>query len=123
MNTYLVTGGAGFIGSNFVKHLLEKHKEAHVFCLDKLTYAGNLDNLKEELKNKRLTFTRGDINDIGALKKIFSGHEIDAVINFAAESHVDRSIDDPQVSLKTTILGTQNLLKAARRYWKAYKGM
>ena len=122
MNTYLVTGGAGFIGSNFVKHLLEKHKEAHVFCLDKLTYAGNLDNLKEELKNKRLTFTRGDINDIGALKKIFSGHEIDAVINFAAESHVDRSIDDPQVFLKTNILGTQNLLKAAKEYWETSNG-
>jgi len=118
MNTYLVTGGAGFIGSNFVKYLLEKHADIHVICLDKLTYAGNIDNLKTELNNRKFTFIKGDISDPELLKDIFKKHDINYIVNFAAESHVDRSIDSPQVFLKTNILGTHNLLKAAKESWK-----
>ena len=121
MKTYLVTGGAGFIGSNFVKHAL-LDEDVQVLCMDKLTYAGNIDNLREELKSKRLKFIRRDINDIDALKWAFSKWDVDKVINFAAESHVDRSIDDPQIFLKTNVLGTQSLLKAARKYWETSDG-
>tara|TARA_Y100000310_G_scaffold274378_1_gene290358 strand:+ start:3898 stop:4989 length:1092 start_codon:yes stop_codon:yes gene_type:complete len=118
MNTYLITGGAGFIGSNFVRFLLEKYTDIHVLCLDKLTYAGNINNIKTELNNSNFTFIKGDINDPKILKDIFSKYKINCIINFAAESHVDRSIDSPQVFLKTNILGTQNLLKAAKEQWE-----
>jgi len=118
MDTYLITGGAGFIGSNFVKHVLGKYADAHVLCLDKLTYAGNIDNLKTELKNKRFTFIKGDICDPKLLKDIFTKHKINYIVNFAAESHVDRSIDSPQIFLKTNVLGTQNLLKASKERWE-----
>lgn len=118
MDTYLITGGAGFIGSNFVKYVLSKHVDVQLLCLDKLTYAGNIDNLKTELKNKRFTFIKGDICNPILLKDIFSKHNINYVVNFAAESHVDRSIDSPQIFLKTNILGTQNLLKASKERWE-----
>ncbi len=110
--TLLVTGVAGFIGSNFVYHYLGEHKEREIIGLDSLTYAGNIANLSkltDEQKN-RFHFIKGDINDQELLKKIYNDYEVDGIINFAAESHVDRSIHDPQIFLKTNILGTQNLL-------------
>ncbi len=111
----LVTGGAGFIGSNFVRYLLEVHPDDEVVNLDLLTYAGNLENLAglEDAGNYR--FVRGDIADAGLLDRLF-GQGLDLVVNFAAESHVDRSIEDPGHFLNTNILGTQALLETARRY-------
>ena len=119
--TYLVTGGAGFIGSNFVKHMLSAHPEAHLVVLDALTYAGNLGTLKEELKDPRVTFIKGDICDSKIAEQIFAEHKIDYVVNFAAESHVDRSIENPQLFLQVNILGTQNLLNAALKAWTTGK--
>lgn len=119
--TYLVTGGAGFIGSNFVKHMLSAHPEAHLVVLDALTYAGNLGTLKEELKDPRITFVKGDICDSKIAEQIFAEHKIDYVVNFAAESHVDRSIENPQLFLQVNILGTQNLLNAALKAWTTGK--
>lgn len=119
--TYLVTGGAGFIGSNFVKHMLSAHPEAHLVVLDALTYAGNLGTLKEELKDPRVTFVKGDICDSKIAEQIFAEHKIDYVANFAAESHVDRSIENPQLFLQVNILGTQNLLNAALKAWTTGK--
>ncbi|POZ92393.1 dTDP-glucose 4,6-dehydratase [Petrotoga halophila] len=119
----LVTGVAGFIGSNFVYYYLRKHKDKKIIGLDKLTYAGNLDNLSklnEEEKN-RFTFIKGDINDIELLEKIYKENEIEGIINFAAESHVDRSIHDPQIFLKTNILGTQTLLHVFKKYYDERK--
>ena len=117
MNKYLVTGGAGFIGSNFVKYVLKKHKDIEVVILDKLTYAGNLGTIKEELKLDNVYFYKGDIGNRELVENIFMKHDIDYVVNFAAESHVDRSIENPQVFLETNILGTQNLLEAAKHFW------
>ncbi|MGF7399131.1 dTDP-glucose 4,6-dehydratase [Thermoanaerobacterium thermosaccharolyticum] len=111
----LVTGGAGFIGSNFIKYMLEKHKDYKIINLDKLTYAGNLENLKDVENNANYTFVKGDITDRKIVEKIFSDG-IDYVVNFAAESHVDRSIEDPGIFLKTNVLGTQVLLDAAKKY-------
>jgi len=122
--TILVTGVAGFIGSNFVYYYLRKHVERKIIGLDNLTYAGNLDNfsgLTEEEK-KRFTFIKGDICDTELVDRIFSENEIDGVINFAAESHVDRSIHDPQIFLKTNILGTQVLLDTAKNHWRLSDG-
>lgn len=119
--TYLVTGGAGFIGSNFVKHMLSAHPEAQLIVLDALTYAGNLGTLKEELKDPRITFVKGDICDSKIAEQIFAEHKIDYVVNFAAESHVDRSIENPQLFLQVNILGTQNLLNAALKAWTTGK--
>jgi dTDP-glucose 4,6-dehydratase len=116
----LVTGAAGFIGSNFVRYWLKEHIDDEVIGLDSLTYAGNLENfdgIPIEQKN-RFSFIRGDICDSGIIHKIFSGHTIDRVVHFAAESHVDRSIHDPQTFLRTNILGTATLLDAARSRWK-----
>ncbi|WP_292593053.1 GDP-mannose 4,6-dehydratase, partial [Mesotoga sp. UBA5825] len=122
--TLLVTGVAGFIGSNFVYYYLRKHPERKIIGLDNLTYAGNLDNLSKltEKERKRFTFIKGDICDTELIESIFNEQEIDGVINFAAESHVDRSIHDPQIFLKTNILGTQVLLDAARKNWKSENG-
>lgn len=115
--TYLVTGGAGFIGANFVKYMLAKYSDIQIIILDSLTYAGNLGTLSEELKDARVKFVKGDICDSTVTDKIFSENTIDYVVNFAAESHVDRSIENPQIFLQTNILGTQNLLDTAKKYW------
>ncbi|MDR2950362.1 MAG: dTDP-glucose 4,6-dehydratase [Prevotella sp.] len=115
--TYLITGGAGFIGSNFVKHMLATHPQAKLIVFDALTYAGNLGTLVEELKDPRVVFVKGDICDREATEKVFSEHKIDFVVNFAAESHVDRSIENPQLFLQVNVLGTQNLLDTAKKFW------
>jgi dTDP-glucose 4,6-dehydratase len=117
MKYYLVTGGAGFIGANFVKYLLKKHKDIRVIVLDNLTYAGNLGTIKEDLKDPRLSFVKGNITDAQVVSSIFEKYSVDFVVNFAAESHVDRSIENPQLFLQTNILGTQNLLDIAKKYW------
>ncbi|MDO4380562.1 MAG: dTDP-glucose 4,6-dehydratase [Clostridia bacterium] len=115
MKTILVTGGAGFIGSNFVYYELKKHPDRRIVCLDALTYAGNLETLDEAMKNKNFRFVKGDITDRKAVNSLFEEEAFDAVVNFAAESHVDRSIEEPEVFLKTNILGTQVLLDACRK--------
>ncbi len=115
--TYLVTGGAGFIGANFVKYMLNKYSDIQIIILDCLTYAGNLGTLSEELKDTRIKFVKGDICNNTVTDKIFSENTIDYVVNFAAESHVDRSIENPQIFLQTNILGTQNLLDTAKKHW------
>lgn len=115
--TYLITGGAGFIGSNFVKHMLIAHPDAKLIVFDALTYAGNLGTLKKELQDPRIIFIKGDICDRSATEKVFEEYDVNYVINFAAESHVDRSIENPQLFLQVNILGTQNLLDTAKKYW------
>jgi dTDP-glucose 4,6-dehydratase len=120
MKTYLVTGAAGFIGSNFIKYLLYKkykEEEIKIIVLDLLTYAGNYGTIKDDIDGKRCVFVHGDIRDRELADKLFSENDIDYVVNFAAESHVDRSIENPQLFLETNILGTQNMLDAARRAW------
>lgn len=120
MKTYLVTGAAGFIGANFIKYLLYKkyaNDDIRVVVLDALTYAGNLGTIKDDIDNRRCFFVKGDIRDRELADRLFSEYNIDYVVNFAAESHVDRSIEDPQLFLSVNILGTQNLLDAARRAW------
>jgi dTDP-glucose 4,6-dehydratase len=119
--TYFITGGAGFIGSNFVKRMLATHPDAKLIVFDALTYAGNLGTLVEELKDPRVIFVKGDICDREAAEKVFSEHRIDYVVNFAAESHVDRSIENPQLFLQVNILGTQNLLDTAKKFWTVGK--
>lgn len=118
MKTYLVTGGAGFIGSNFVKRMLSVYPECKIVVLDALTYAGNLGTLKNELTDERCSFQRGDIGDEAFVTGLFKEFPIDYVVNFAAESHVDRSIENPQLFLQTNILGTQNLLDIAKKAWQ-----
>lgn len=113
---YLVTGGAGFIGSNFVKHLLNDNPDHFVVNLDALTYAGNLYNLKEVEENENYVFVRGSIENRELTDLILEQYSIDTIVNFAAESHVDRSITGPDVFVKTNVLGTQCLLDAARSY-------
>lgn len=115
--TILVTGGAGFIGSNFVPYFCEKHPEYNVINLDKLTYAGNLDNLKECAQMPNYRFVQGDICDEAFIEKLFQDNDIRGVIHFAAESHVDNSIKGPRAFINTNIVGTFNLLEAARRQW------
>ena len=118
MKTYLVTGAAGFIGTNFVKYMLEKYgEEIRIVVLDKLTYAGNIENIQEEIDSKKIDFVKGDICNRELVEDIFSRYEIDYVVNFAAESHVDRSISNPQIFLETNILGTQNLLEVSKKFW------
>ena len=112
----IVTGGAGFIGANFVYYELEKHPEDRIICLDKLTYAGNLETLEEAMKNPNFRFVKGDIADKEFVEKLFEEEKPDIVVNFAAESHVDRSIEDPGIFLRTNILGTQVLMDACRKY-------
>ncbi len=112
----LVTGGAGFIGSNFVYYMLDKYSDYKIVCLDALTYAGNLSTLKEALENKNFKFVKGDITDRKLVFELFEEEKFDVVVNFAAESHVDRSIENPEVFLKTNILGTQVLMDASLKY-------
>lgn len=119
--TILITGGAGFIGSNFVKYMLKKHADWHMVILDKLTYAGNLGTIKEEIKDPRVRFVKGDIGNEELVTQIFAESDIDYVVNFAAESHVDRSITNPQIFLETNILGTQNMLECAKKSWSIGK--
>lgn len=115
--TILVTGGAGFIGSNFVLHMVSKYPHYKIINLDSLTYAGNLDNLKSIEGNESHVFVKGDICDAQLVNGLFDEYQPDGVVNFAAESHVDRSIVNPQVFLETNILGTQTLLDAAKNHW------
>ena len=117
MKSYLVTGGAGFIGTNFVKYMLEKYKDIKIVVLDKLTYAGNKENIQKEIDEHKIDFVHGDIGDRELVEEIFTKYDIDYVVNFAAESHVDRSITGPRVFLETNILGAQNLLDVAKKYW------
>ena len=117
MKTYLVTGAAGFIGANYIKYLLRIHEHIRVVILDALTYAGNLGTIAGDIDNERCIFVRGDICDRALVDDLFARYKFDYVVNFAAESHVDRSIENPQLFLLTNILGTQNLLDAARRAW------
>lgn len=118
MKTILVTGGAGFIGSNFVKLMLEKHPKYKIINIDALTYAGNLENLKDIDGNPNYEFIKVDIRDREKIEEIFKNNDITSVVNFAAESHVDRSIEEPEVFLTTNIIGTQVLLDTAKKYWK-----
>lgn len=113
----LVTGGAGFIGSNFVKYMLDNH-DYNIINIDALTYAGNLENLKDIADNEKYTFIKADIRDREKIEEIFKEYEIVDVVNFAAESHVDRSIEEPEVFLTTNIIGTQILLDVAKKSWK-----
>ena len=138
MKTYLITGAAGFIGANFLKYKLKQNREVPVkgitktskdlknksksfenqyIVLDKLTYAGNLGTISEEIKDDRVSFVKGDICNKELVENIFMNHDIDFVVNFAAESHVDRSIEDPGIFLKTNILGTQILMDVAKQHW------
>ena len=117
MKTYLVTGAAGFIGANYIKYILKMHDDVRVVVLDLLTYAGNLGTIAADIDGERCVFVRGDIGDRQLVDSLFATYAFDYVVNFAAESHVDRSIENPQLFLQTNILGTQNLLDAARRAW------
>lgn len=117
MKTYLVTGAAGFIGANYIKYILAKHNDVRVVVLDLLTYAGNLGTIAEDIDDERCFFVKGDICDAQLADELFAKYKFEVVVNFAAESHVDRSIENPQLFLQTNILGTQNLLDAARRAW------
>ena len=112
----LVTGGAGFIGSNFIYHMQKEHPDYDLVCLDKLTYAGNLETLEDAMKNPHFTFVKGDIADREAVFSLFEQEKFDIVVNFAAESHVDRSITDPGIFLITNIIGTQTLMDASRAF-------
>lgn len=117
MKTYLVTGAAGFIGANYIKYILGKHDDIKIVILDALTYAGNLETISQDIDNERCFFVKGNICDRNLADQLFADYKFDYIVNFAAESHVDRSIENPQLFLQTNILGTQNLLDAARRAW------
>ena len=122
MKNVIVTGGAGFIGSNFILYELEKDPDIFIVNVDKLTYAGNLENLKAVENDPRYVFRQLDICDAEGIAKLFDEFDIDTVINFAAESHVDRSIEDPMVFIRTNILGTATLLNIAKDKWSDGKG-
>ncbi len=115
MKNLMVTGSAGFIGSNFVRYMLDKYPDYRILVYDKLTYAGNLDNLLDVRDDPRYSFVQGDICDEAAVTAALQAHQIDTIVNFAAESHVDRSIMDPDAFIKTDVYGTYVLLEAARR--------
>lgn len=117
MKSILVTGGAGFIGTNFVKYMLSTY-EYNIINLDALTYAGNLENLKDVEKDPKYTFVKGNITDATLIDELFTKYKIDTVVNFAAESHVDRSIENPEIFLMTNVVGTQVLLDVAKKHWK-----
>ena len=112
----IVTGGAGFIGSNFVFDMLKAHPDYRIICLDKLTYAGNLSTLEPVMDNPNFRFVKADICDKEAVDKLFAEEKPDIVVNFAAESHVDRSIENPQIFLETNIIGTSVLMDGSRKY-------
>nr|WP_288634227.1 dTDP-glucose 4,6-dehydratase [uncultured Intestinibacter sp.] len=112
----VVTGGAGFIGSNFIYYILDKYKDYKIICIDKLTYAGNLSTLSEAMKNQNFKFIKADICDIEKIDTVFKEEEPNIVVNFAAESHVDRSISNPEVFLETNIMGTSVLLECCKKY-------
>jgi len=114
--TMLVTGGAGFIGSNFIRHMLTEHPDTRIVNLDALTYAGNLENLRDVADNPNYTFVRGDICDPETVAAVFRDHPIDTIVHFAAESHVDRSISDGAAFVRTNVLGTFTLLDCARKH-------
>lgn len=123
MKTYLVTGGAGFIGSNYIHYMFEKYGEAiRIINVDALTYAGNPENLKEVEKRDNYTFIKADICDKDAISKIFAENEIDRVVHFAAESHVDRSIKNPEIFVQTNVLGTAVMLNCAKAAWELPDG-
>lgn len=122
MKEYLVTGGAGFIGSNFILYMLKKYNDLKVINLDKLTYAGNLENLKSVENDKRYVFIKGDICDKDLVSDIFNKYDISYVVHFAAESHVDRSIREPEIFAKTNVLGTVNMLNCAKSNWETKNG-
>ncbi len=117
MKTYLITGGAGFIGSNFVLYMLKKYGDIRIINLDKLTYAGNLQNLQSVSGDERHIFLQADVRDVLAVREVFKRYEPDALVNFAAESHVDRSIENPGIFADTNVLGTVNLLNQALAAW------
>ena len=112
----IVTGGAGFIGSNFIFHMLKDHPDYRIICLDSLTYAGNLSTLEPVMENEKFRFVKASITDRKAVFDLFEEEKPDIIVNFAAESHVDRSIENPSVFLETNIMGTQVLLDACRKY-------
>ena len=114
--TVIVTGGAGFIGSNFIFHMLKEHPEYRLVCLDKLIYAGNLSTLEPAMGNSNFRFVKADICDRDAVNNLFEEEHPDIVVNFAAESHVDRSIENPSIFLETNIVGTSVLMDACRKY-------
>ena len=120
--TIIVTGGAGFIGSNFVFHMLKEHPDYRIVCLDKLTYAGNLSTLAPVMDNPNFRFVKADICDKEAIAKIFAENDIDRVVHFAAESHVDRSIKHPEVSVQTNVIGTAGMLNCAKAAWELPDG-
>ena len=123
MRTYLVTGGAGFIGSNYIHYMFKKYgDDIRIINVDKLTYAGNLENLRDVENRDNYTFVRADICDSEAINKIFDENDIDRVVHFAAESHVDRSIRNPEVFVKTNVLGTLVMLNAAKAAWELEDG-
>lgn len=122
MKTYLVTGGAGFIGSNFILYMLKKYKDIKIINLDLLTYAGNLENLLEVRDDKRYKFVQGDICDKNLVSSLFEKYDVNYVVHFAAESHVDRSILEPELFVKTNVLGTTNLLNCAKKAWETETG-
>ncbi|WAV90767.1 dTDP-glucose 4,6-dehydratase [Oxalobacter aliiformigenes] len=122
MKSILVTGGAGFIGSNFIPYFAEKYPHYHIVNLDKLTYAGNLDNLKECESMMNYTFVQGDICDEKLVQSLFEKHDIRGIIHFAAESHVDNSIKGPRAFMEANVMGTFNLIEIARRYWMSAPG-
>lgn len=117
MTNLLVTGGAGFIGSNFIYYMLDRYPNVQLVNLDVLTYAGNLENLTKIAADSRYTFVKGDIRDRQLVESLFDRFHFDAVVNFAAESHVDRSITEPELFLTTNVIGTQTLLNAAKKRW------
>ena len=112
----IVTGGAGFIGSNFVFYMLDKYPDYRIICVDSLTYAGNASTLASVMEEENFRFIKADICDIDDMALIFEEESPDIVVNFAAESHVDRSIEDPNIFLQTNILGTANLMNLCRKY-------
>ena len=114
--TIIVTGGAGFIGSNFIFYTLKKHPGYRIICLDKLTYAGNLSTLQPVMDRENFRFVKMDICDRDGVYRLFEEEHPDMVVNFAAESHVDRSIENPEVFLQTNIIGTATLMDACRKY-------